>query len=400
MYKDYHRIEPYWNPSSSKQDIIKAIRIYDKKTIQENNKERYWYEYNDKKINTLINSNQYDDKGIKWFGSPTIISNNKTIKILNEIYETKTLKFSYGNDDKKITFYLADLFTKCTIDMFNDITPTIKNKYVYVNDLQLFAQNLEHILNIATTSINKINENKINLHNLCPVFDNIKKFLNNNDIGSISLVSKQFYNSMVNKYTQFKIDLYIIGHYLCNPIYDYDVNIKFKFNNSKNIPINKINSTTPINIKYVKLRQLRLKIGEELYFKKYNVVFFNEDLKYIAINYGMINFTNTLYCVFCKDNKFEICDDQIKLYDHDCCKNKIIDKYNFCNGNKKFKNKFQLFVYPNVEHNLKEYILPYKDKLISTHEFSYGWSRLHNFYNPSYFDYMNHIYANNYRYSN
>jgi len=176
------------------------------------------------------------------------------------------------------------------------ITPTIKNKYVAYNDLNLLIEKMGSLLKVTIDSKNSIlSEPHYGLDIIFPAIHYLKLFLDEEDLGSIALVSKKLYNLMVSNFTQLKVDICILHHYIKNSVYDYDVNINFVVEGQ--------NLLVPINISDIANKKLRILIGYEGYWQLYKDVrssYFRDDYIELYHETKEIRYYDTIVCIFCK----------------------------------------------------------------------------------------------------
>ncbi len=180
------------------------------------------------------------------------------------------------------------------------ITPIIKNKYVSYDELQLLVNKIESFLEMGKKSMNSMmSDTHYGLDILFPAMDHLKLFLEESDLGAISLVSKTLSNLMVNYFTQFKIDFYILQHYISNNNYKYNVDINFIVQEKK-FSISK-------NIKTIMHKKLYSLIGRDEYIKLHGKSlyrFSKDDFIYLYYKGNEIRDYNNIICIFCEKLNF------------------------------------------------------------------------------------------------
>ncbi len=186
----------------------------------------------------------------------------------------------------------------------NEITPTIKNKYVSYDDLNELICNMESFLKIAIASKNSmLSDLHYGLDILFPAMDHLKLFLEETDLGAIALVSKTLYNLMIKQFTQVKTEVFILHHYISHPNYDYDVNVNFIVDGQQ--------ISVPIGVTSVAQKRLRILIGHTNHNKFCNKKckkglndFSKNDLIKSFNKKKRIELYDTILCVFCEKPNF------------------------------------------------------------------------------------------------
>lgn len=176
----------------------------------------------------------------------------------------------------------------------DEMNPIVKNGYISHKDLDVLMTKLEKLSQIATqTKVKFLTTPSIGLDVIFPAIHTVKLFLDASNAGSLALVSKTMYESMVLNFTQSEIDLYILMYYILNPKCTYNVNIEFAVD-GKDILV-------PIPANIIALRRLRFTMTREEYFETYEHAFFKEDVVYLA--YNKQNSFQRIFrvCVFCKE---------------------------------------------------------------------------------------------------
>ncbi len=192
------------------------------------------------------------------------------------------------------------------ITNIDNITSSIKNRYVSHDDLDILINKLDTLLKVSMHSKNLfITEKHYGLDVIFPAIEHLKLFLDVEDLGAIALVSKTLYDLMVINFTKLRTDIYILKHYI--KMYKYDVNINFVVYGQKIL--------VPIPVNIVALQKLRLIIGFEAYFKTYNYIllkcdfaslknarmqFLNDDMFMEYINIVLVDFINLNWCIDCE----------------------------------------------------------------------------------------------------
>lgn len=245
--------------------------------------------------------------------------------------------------------------------LLQNITTAIKNKYVCIDDLILFTNEINNISQIAHTAINEILNNPLySLDCIMPVIRHLDIFLNVYDIGSLALVSKQLYTLLIQEYTKDKIELYILLHYLKNPHYDHVVNINFDVKEkmvSDTLTIENQNIMIPIHIDVITLKKLRLHLGPKKYYENFNAIFFKNDIVYII--QPLQHSDTSVYCIFCeksKIKKLEKYNFYPRIMNHDVCMQKYMNDNNLKYlTEKRMPYSCQYFVCPELEYIIKKY---------------------------------------------
>ncbi len=160
------------------------------------------------------------------------------------------------------------------IQMATDIHSVIKNGYVSDENLTMLISNLEPLLESVIQS-KKIIQNNVGLDMIFPAMDHLKIFCDGPDLGSMALVSKSFYDLMVQKYGQTQTELYVLEHYFNHDEYHGKVsNINLSFGNEM--------ATLPIDLNIINQKKLRKLIGPKEYFENNDYLFFKSDIMYLA----------------------------------------------------------------------------------------------------------------------
>jgi hypothetical protein len=192
------------------------------------------------------------------------------------------------------------------ITNIDNITLSIKNRYVSHDELDMLINKLDTLLNISIQSKKLLSTGPhYGLDVIFPAMEHLKLFLYMEDLGSIALVSKTLYDLMVINFTQLQIDICILKYYI--KMCKYDVNINFVvFGQELSVPI-------PVNI--IALQKLRLLIGFDEYFKNYNYIllksdfvslkkvkvrFLNDDMFMEYTNMVLNDFVNLNWCIHCE----------------------------------------------------------------------------------------------------
>ncbi len=182
------------------------------------------------------------------------------------------------------------------IKNIDKITPIIKNKYVSYDELQLLVNKTELFLKVAKNSMNSmLCDTHYGLDLLFPAMDHLKLFLKESDLGVIALISKTLYNLMVKHFTQCKIDISILQHYISNDSYKYNVDIDFVVQERK--------FSVPINIKSITHKKLQNLIGRDEYLKLYGKLhyrFSKDDYINMFSKKNQIGLYNNVLCFFCE----------------------------------------------------------------------------------------------------
>ncbi len=216
------------------------------------------------------------------------------------------------------------------IEYIDKISPYIKNKYATPDDLDILINKLDTLLNISIQSKKLlVIEQHYGLDVIFPAIEHLKLFLDDEDLGALALVSKTLYDLMVINFTQFKIDICILKHYIksCK----YDVNIKFVvFGQHLFVPI-------PANI--IALQKLRLIIGFDEYFKTYNYILLKTD--FVTLNNPnpewLIDIKDLVWCIDCQTIILKWCDHHKCYKNHKC-------------GIKHKSFKFIGYLYPEMQY--------------------------------------------------
>lgn len=191
----------------------------------------------------------------------------------------------------------------------------LSTNYIALHDLDGLINRLTSLLTSTIESRDRV------LNGFCPclsfifpAFDNLRLFISDSDMGAIALVSKSLYQLIIAKYTDYQTQIYILKHYIDS--YNYDVDIDFVVDNQK--------ISVPISIRDISKRKLRILIGPESYFKIYKTIFFKNDVLYelgrIKAFHQNIT-TNSLVCIFCKNNKTIENDHKSCMIDNQICIN-------------------------------------------------------------------------------
>ncbi len=180
------------------------------------------------------------------------------------------------------------------ISNIDKITPIIKNKYISYDELQLLQDNIEPFLQMIINSKNSIASNlHVGLDILFPAMDHLKLFLEESDLGSIALVSKTLYNLMIKHFTQFKIDVSILHHYMSNDNYKYNVDVNFFVQGQKLL--------VPINAQVIAHKKARTLFGYKKYLENGGYYkCFKDDFIHDFNKEGEIRNYNTIVCIFCE----------------------------------------------------------------------------------------------------
>lgn len=234
------------------------------------------------------------------------------------------------------------------VSYIQDLHLPIKNKYISIADLNLFIDELEPILKSAINSRDTIlNGFHPSLDIIFPAMSHLKLFLTDWEMGSLLLVSKKIYQSMVTECGQLQVDICIIEYYL-KDIAKSTINIDFNVQD-KIIAV-------PISSSIIAKRKLRIAIGPKLFFEKYNHIFFSADIEYLINKEKSANIVfSTLVCIFCGKTKNINDDHRLCLGTH--IKNITTDilptipHYSFEKEHIKKDN----FVYPQLELIANEY---------------------------------------------
>lgn len=135
------------------------------------------------------------------------------------------------------------------------------------------------------------------------VYDPLELYIQDETFGSIALLTINYYNFIQKKLGQKKLDICILKHYACNPLYTKIFKI-FHLKH-KGIFINDvIHYKMSLNI--LAKKKLRIILGQESYFKNYTEIFIRHDLNYII---KLQNDGKCIHlilpkgdvCIFCKD---------------------------------------------------------------------------------------------------
>ncbi len=230
-----------------------------------------------------------------------------------------------------------------TRDIIN-IHPIIKNKYVSYDELDELIVNLDSLLKLSIQSKHSmLTEPNYGLDVIFPAINHLQLFLDEEDLGTIALISKTLYNLMVLNFTSIRTEIYIIKHYIKH--YKYNVNIDFNINEKiLSVPI-------PVNI--VKLKQLRNLIGCEEYFKKHIFIFSKLDLLYIVFNKNEPINKSYCVCVFCE--KFILDHDKHERCKMDFYDNSLIKYPNDIISHGAYIPTYKIdYIRPDLEHLIRQ----------------------------------------------
>ncbi len=192
------------------------------------------------------------------------------------------------------------------ITNIDNITSSIKNRYVSHHDLDILINKLDTLLKVSLQSKNLFAiEKHYGLDVIFPAIEHLKLFLDVEDLGAIALVSKTLYDLIVMNFTKLRTDIYILKYYIKNN--KYDVNINFIVKGQQLL--------VPIPANIIALQKLRLIIGFEEYFKTYNYIllksdlvslkntrlqFLNDDMFMEYVNVVLEDFNNLNWCIDCE----------------------------------------------------------------------------------------------------